>query len=213
MDRPHSTLLDRLIGEAVNALRAMAGPARGATPSPAAGMPEPELSLPEKRQSAALMRVNHAGEIAAQALYRGQAAVARDPRQRAALLKAGREEYEHLAWCEARVHELGGHTSRLAPVWYTGSFLIGALAGLAGDRVSLGFLAETERQVSAHLEDHLKRLPPADTPSRQILATMQDEEIAHGEQARARGGGDLPGPARGLMRAAARVMTTLAQRI
>ncbi len=210
---PGSDLLDRLIGELDTALRVVAGPARGATPNPAEGLREPELSTGERRQSAALMRVNHAGEIAAQALYRGQAAVARDPVQRDALLQAGQEEYEHLAWCETRVRQLGGRTSLLAPAWYAGSFVIGALAGIAGDRISLGFLAETERQVSDHLGNHLQRLPPADTPSRQIVAAMQDDEIAHGEQARARGGAELPAPVRGLMRAIARVMTTLAQRI
>ena len=213
MARPGTDLLDRLIGELDTALRVVGGPAQGATPSPAEGLPEPELSPGERRESAALMRVNHAGEIAAQALYRGQAAVARDPAQREALLQAGQEEYEHLAWCETRIRELGGRTSLLAPVWYTGSFVIGALAGLAGDRVSLGFLAETERQVSDHLGDHLQRLPAADAPSRQIVAAMQDEEIAHGEDARARGGAELPAPVRDLMRATARIMTTLARRI
>lgn len=205
--------MDRLIGELDTALRVVSGPAQGATPSPAAGMPEPELSPGERRRSAALMRVNHAGEIAAQALYRGQAVVARDPVQREALLQAGQEEYEHLAWCETRVRQLGGRTSLLAPLWYSGSFVIGALAGLAGDRISLGFLAETERQVSDHLGSHLQRLPADDAPSRQIVAAMQDEEIAHGEDARARGGAELPAPVRSLMRTTARVMTTLAQRI
>lgn len=205
--------MDRLIGELDTALRVVSGPAQGATPSPAAGMPEPELSPGERRRSAALMRVNHAGEIAAQALYRGQAVVARDPVQREALLQAGQEEYEHLAWCETRVRQLGGRTSLLAPLWYSGSFVIGALAGLAGDRISLGFLAETERQVSDHLGSHLQRLPADDAPSRQIVAAMQDEEIAHGEDARARGGAELPAPVRSLMRTTARIMTTLAQRI
>lgn len=213
MATPGSDLLDRLIGELDTALRVVSGPARGATPNPAEGMPEPELSPAERRRSAALMRVNHAGEIAAQALYRGQAAVARDPAQRDALLHAGQEEYEHLAWCETRVHQLGERTSVLAPVWYAGSFAIGALAGLAGDRLSLGFLAETERQVTDHLGSHLQRLPAADAPSRRIVAAMQEEEIAHGEEARARGGTDLPAPMRGLMRATARIMTTLAHRI
>lgn len=205
--------MDRLIGELDTALRVVSGPAQGATPSPAAGIPEPELSPGERRRSAALMRVNHAGEIAAQALYRGQAVVARDPVQREALLQAGQEEYEHLAWCATRVRQLGGRTSLLAPLWYSGSFVIGALAGLAGDRISLGFLAETERQVSDHLGSHLQRLPADDAPSRQIVAAMQDEEIAHGEAARARGGAELPAPVRSLMRTTARIMTTLAQRI
>lgn len=213
MATPGTDLMDRLIGELDTALRVVSGPAQGATPSPAAGIPEPELSPGERRRSAALMRVNHAGEIAAQALYRGQAVVARDPVQREALLQAGQEEYEHLAWCATRVRQLGGRTSLLAPLWYSGSFVIGALAGLAGDRISLGFLAETERQVSDHLGSHLQRLPADDAPSRQIVAAMQDEEIAHGEAARARGGAELPAPVRSLMRTIARIMTTLAQRI
>lgn len=213
MSRPETDLLDRLLGELDMALRVVAGPARGEAPNPADGLPEPALSPAEKRRSAALMRVNHAGEIAAQALYRGQATVTRDPAQREALLKAGQEEYEHLAWCETRVGQLGERTSLLSPVWYTGSFLIGALAGLAGDRFSLGFLSETERQVASHLESHLQRLPAGDEPSRRIVATMRAEEIAHGEDARARGGSEMPRPVRSLMRATARIMTTLAHRI
>jgi ubiquinone biosynthesis monooxygenase Coq7 len=208
-----SELLDRLIGELDTALRVVAAPARGGAKNPARGLEEPALSQAQRRHSTALMRVNHAGEIAAQALYRGQAAVARDPAQRDALLQAGREEYEHLAWCADRVRQLGGQTSLLAPVWYAGSFCLGALAGLAGDRISLGFLAETERQVSEHLAGHLRHLPAEDLPSRTIVQAMQDEEIAHGEQARERGAAELPLPVRRLMRATARIMTTVAHRL
>jgi ubiquinone biosynthesis monooxygenase Coq7 len=213
MAKPRADWIDRLIGELDTALRVGASPAQGVSTNPATGIAEPRLSPAERRRSAALMRVNHAGEIAAQALYRGQAAVARNPAQREALVKAGQEEHEHLAWCEERVRQLGGRTSLLAPVWYAGSFLIGAAAGLAGDRVSLGFLAETERQVSDHLDGHLERLPAADTPSRQIVRVMREEEIAHGNEARVRGGGDLPAPVRGLMKITARLMTTLAYRV
>jgi ubiquinone biosynthesis monooxygenase Coq7 len=156
------------------------------------------------------MRVNHSGEIAAQALYRGQAFVARDAGLKAALLQAAREEHDHLAWCEARVRDLGQQTSRLNPVWYLGSFAIGVLAGLAGDRTSLGFLAETERQVSEHLDGHLSRLPGGDQRSREIVTQMRRDEIAHGQAAMDRGGASLPGLVRSAMRRKARIMTSLA---
>jgi ubiquinone biosynthesis monooxygenase Coq7 len=159
------------------------------------------------------MRVNHAGEIAAQALYHGQALTARTPRVRAALLEAARDETDHLAWCEQRVRELGSRTSLLAPVWYAGSFAIGALAGLAGDRNSLGFVAETEKQVIEHLESHLHELPPDDERSRRIVAQMQADEARHGAEARDAGGRELPGPVRNLMRRTARVMTRAAYRV
>jgi 3-demethoxyubiquinol 3-hydroxylase len=170
----------------------------------------PTLSDAEKRDSAALMRVNHAGEIAAQALYHGQALVARSAATRALLLKAAHEETDHLAWCETRLKELDSRPSLLNPLWYAGSFAIGAAAALLGDRMSLGFVVETERQVEGHLDDHLTRLPQDDTRSRAILQTMRTDEIAHGVSAKAAGGAELPSPVRFLMRNTARLMTSTA---
>jgi ubiquinone biosynthesis monooxygenase Coq7 len=210
---PRLTLIDGLIREFDRALRTVAAANVAARPNPAATCPE-SVTFPEaRRHAAALMRVNHAGEIAAQALYHGQALTARNPRVRAALLEAARDETDHLAWCEQRVRELGSRTSLLAPVWYAGSFAIGALAGLAGDRNSLGFVAETEKQVIEHLESHLHELPPDDERSRRIVAQMQADEARHGAEARDAGGRDLPGPVRNLMRRTARVMTRAAYRV
>jgi 3-demethoxyubiquinol 3-hydroxylase len=187
----------------------MLAPARGSRPLP--GPAPVELPEASRRQTAAMMRVNHAGEIAAQGLYHGQALVARDPAIRAQLESAAREETDHLAWCEQRLRELKDRPSLLDPLWYAGSFAIGCVAGLASDRISLGFVAETERQVEAHLEGHLEQLAPEDTRSRALLAQMRDEEIAHGRSAKSAGGVELPAPARALMRATARVMTTTAR--
>jgi ubiquinone biosynthesis monooxygenase Coq7 len=170
----------------------------------------PSLSESEKRDSAALMRVNHAGEIAAQALYHGQALVARSATTRALLLKAAHEETDHLAWCETRLKELDSRPSLLNPLWYAGSFAIGAAAAMLGDRMSLGFVVETERQVEGHLDEHLARLPQDDTRSRAILQTMRTDEIAHGVSAKAAGGAELPSPVRFLMRTTARLMTSTA---
>jgi ubiquinone biosynthesis monooxygenase Coq7 len=156
------------------------------------------------------MRVNHAGEIAAQALYHGQALMARSVVTRKLLLKAAREETDHLAWCESRLKELDSRPSLLNTVWYAGSFTIGALAALTGDRTSLGFVVETERQVEGHLDEHLARLPPDDSRSRAILEAMRSDEIAHGLNAKAAGGAELPSPVRVLMRNTARVMTSTA---
>jgi len=153
------------------------------------------------------MRVNHAGEIAAQALYHGQALAARSGETRAWLLDAARAESDHLAWCEARLTELGSHPSRLAPLWYAGSFAIGALAAAFGDRASLGFVAETERQVEGHLDEHLSRLPAGDERSRAILREMRADESRHGANARAAGASSIPAPVRALMRQTARIMT------
>ena len=204
------SLTDRIIGELDHALRVVAAPASPGTVAP---VDDQALDDRAREESAALMRVNHAGEIAAQALYRGQAAVSRDPELRRALLTAAEDEHRHLAWCEQRVAQLGSRTSRLAPLWYAGAFAMGGLAGLAGDRISLGFLAETERQVADHLAGHLDRLPENDRPSREIVERMQHEEIAHGQDAMERGGEELPPPVPRLMAAAARVMTTLAHRL
>jgi len=203
-------LLDSLIGAADRALRAVLAPAPAGRPVPAPpGEPAP-LSDAERRASAALMRVNHAGELAAQALYHGQALLARSQATRDMLLKAARSESDHLAWCEARLKELAARPSRLNPLWYSGSFAIGALAALMGDRASLGFVAETERQVEGHLDDHLDRLPADDARSRAILRAMRAEEVAHGAAAAAAGGESLPLPLRVLMRHTARVMTSTA---
>jgi ubiquinone biosynthesis monooxygenase Coq7 len=168
------------------------------------------LAAVDRQLSARLMRVNHAGEIAAQALYRGQALVTRDPALRNELLGAARDEHDHLAWCRERVGALGESVSVLSPFWYAGALAIGVAAGLAGDRVSMGFLVATERQVSDHLGGHLGRLPPADTESHAIVAQMRDDEERHGHAALARGAAELPLPVRAAMRLAAGVMTTVA---
>jgi ubiquinone biosynthesis monooxygenase Coq7 len=157
------------------------------------------------------MRVNHAGEIAAQGLYHGQALTARNPATRALLEQAARDESDHLAWCEQRLKELNDRPSLLDPLWYAGSFAIGALAGLAGDRHSLGFVAETERQVERHLDGHLGELPADDARSRAIIEQMRADERAHGEMAQAAGGVTLPRPVQSLMRTTARIMTTTAR--
>jgi ubiquinone biosynthesis monooxygenase Coq7 len=206
------SLLDRCLNELDTALRVVALPSRAQRPNPAG--PEVTSGLEDagdRALAAGLMRVNHAGEVAAQALYRGQALVARNDRLRQELLRAADEEHDHLAWCEERVRALGSHTSRLNPIWYGGSFVLGVAAGLVGDRVSLGFLAETEQQVTAHLDGHLQRLPAEDTASRAIVARMRDEEVTHGTAARDRGGVPLPTPVRRAMTLASRVMTTVAR--
>lgn len=203
---PQPPSLDSLISITDKALRSVFAPAQATRPLPASG-PVPELSDAERRESGALMRVNHTGEIAAQALYHGQAFVARDAGTRRMLLQAAREETDHLAWCEARLSELQSRTSRLNPLWYAGSFAIGALAATFGDRVSLGFVAETERQVEGHLDEHLARLPTRDSRSRAILEAMRADEIEHGAAARSAGGAELPAPARALMKHTSRVMT------
>ena len=203
--------LDTWIGAADRALRALFAPAHASRPVPQPATPAEgsasELSPDERRRAAALMRVNHAGEIAAQALYHGQALAARSEATRRMLLDAAREETDHLAWCESRLKELESRPSLLNPLWYAGSFFIGALAALVGDRASLGFVVETERQVEGHLDEHLGRLPAADLRSRAIVEQMRVDEAAHGANARAAGGMDLPVPVRTLMRHTARVMT------
>jgi len=175
--------------------------------------PLPELDATDRRHAAGLMRVNHTGEICAQALYDGQAALARDPATRMHLEAAAAEETDHLAWCAERLHELDDRPSVFNPLWYAGSFAIGALAALVGDRWSLGFVVETERQVEAHLGEHMDRLPPADARSRAILATMQADEARHADNALARGGAKLPFPIPTLMRGASAVMKAVAYRL
>ena len=207
---PPGRPLDAAIAAADRALRSVFAPARASRPAPTAPTPAPQpsaLSGAEREVSGALMRVNHTGELAAQALYHGQALFARAPQTRALLLQAAREEADHLAWCEGRLAELQARPSLLNPLWYLGSFAIGAAAALCGDRVSLGFVSETERQVEGHLDGHLARLPPSDTRSRAILATMRAEEMAHGASAAGAGGMALPAPVRALMRRTARLMT------
>src|ERR1700684_1248795 len=199
---------DTAMAAADRPLRSVFAPARASRPAPAP-MSEP-LPESERRESAALMRVNHAGELAAQALYHGQALVARSASTRAMLLSAARSETDHLAWCEARLKELAARPSLLNPLWYLGSFAIGAAAALMGDRASLGFVAETERQVEGHLDQHLGRLPASDARSRAILEAMRAEEIEHGQTASAAGGTRLPPPLPALMRATARIMTRTA---
>jgi len=200
--------LDLQLAALDRALRAVLAPARTSRPIPGADTEGPQpLSDAERRTSAALMRVNHAGELAAQALYHGQALVARSAATRAMLLATARSESDHLAWCEGRLTELAARPSVLNPLWYAGSFLIGAAAALLGDRASLGFVAETERQVEGHLDEHLSRLPPGDGRSRAILEAMRAEEIEHGAAAAAAGGVRPPAPVCALMRRTARIMT------
>jgi ubiquinone biosynthesis monooxygenase Coq7 len=200
-------LLDRLIGEFDKAIKVLAAPAHANRPLPATPGGEFVLNDAETVTSARLMRVNHAGEVAAQALYQGQALTAREPGVAAAMRAAGAEEMDHLAWCEQRLRELNGRTSFLNPVWYAGSFAIGALAGALGDRASLGFIAETEKQVETHLRGHLDRLPAADHRSRAIVSQMTHDEAGHGAQAASLGGVELPSPLRGAMRLTSRLMT------
>jgi 3-demethoxyubiquinol 3-hydroxylase len=208
--------LEPLLQAADQALRTLLAPARAARPTPSAppGVPdEAPLTDEERRESANLMRVNHAGEIAAQALYHSQGLFARDAETRAFMQVAAREEADHLAWCDIRLRELGSAPSVLTPLWYAGSFALGAVAGLLGDRASLGFVAETERQVEGHLRGHLDRLPADDARSRAILEAMRHDETEHGAEAKAAGAAELPAPIRELMRATAKVMTTTAYRI
>jgi len=212
------SLVDRWICGAEVALRTLSGGSRAerATPLPVRAGDTPDAVVtaepgPEDRRlSGALMRVNHVGEVCAQALYQAQAVATSDPALKAQMARAAREEIDHLAWTEQRLAELGDRPSLLNPLWYGGAFLIGLAAGRLGDRVSLGFVVETERQVEQHLESHLERLPAADAASRAIVDQMRVDEAAHGDAARAAGGVDLPAPVRAAMRLAARVMTATA---
>lgn len=206
--------LDRLLLSLDHALRGCPGTPAAHTPSPAETAPAADdLAADERRHAAALMRVNHAGELAAQGLYLGQSLTARTAQTVSHLRAAGAEEQAHVAWCRERLAALGGRRSLLDPAWFAGSVAIGAAAGLAGDAWSLGFIAETERQVEAHLDGHLARLPTGDTRSRAVIEQMRRDEIRHGEDARRAGGRELPVPVRGLMRLASRVMTTVAYRL
>lgn len=206
------TPIDRSLIAADAALKALSGATQARRPMPSAGDPT-ALSPQERRLSGALMRVNHVGEVCAQALYQAQALSARSAAVRGQMLAAAAEESDHLAWTERRLAELGDRPSLLNPLWYAGAFALGLAAGRAGDRWSLGFVAETERQVEQHLASHLERLPPADQRSRAIVARMRDEEAVHGEAARRAGAAELPAPLRWAMRVAAKVMTTTAHRV
>lgn len=205
--------LDRLLAGIERALETVAGAPEANRPSPAHGIAHAELDDAERRHAAGLMRINHTGEVCAQALYDGQAALARNAANREHLLHAAAEETDHLAWCAGRLQELDSRPSLLNPLWYAGSYAIGALAALAGDPVSLGFVVETERQVEAHLAEHLERLPAQDERSRAVLAQMQADEVRHGQDAQARGGIDLPFPIPQLMQASSMVMKTVAYRV
>ena len=206
MDTRSLTAQDRLIGEIDKIIKAL-------TISPRAARSPPEvesgeaLGEAERAESVRLMRVNHAGEVAAQALYQGQGLTARDPQVITALQEAAAEEIDHLAWCAARLQELHGRPSVLNPIWYLGSLALGALAGALGDRASLGFIAETEKQVEAHLRDHVQRLSPKDLRSRAILTQMTHDEMQHGAKAASMGGKPLPFPITWAMRATSRLMT------
>ena len=214
MQSRNLTPLDRLLAGVNNALRTVATPT-GQSPrtNPAADVQEAKLDEKQKAHAAGLMRVNHAGEVAAQGLYQGHAAVARNRDVEEQMQQAADEEFDHLAWCKQRLDELGEEPSRLSPVWYAGAFTIGALSGVLGDKWSLGFIAETERQVCDHLESHLDRLPEEDARSRAIVTTMRDEEAEHGENAIEAGAAELPHALKKLMQATAKLMTTTAYRL
>jgi len=202
--------LDKLIIEFDKGLRTLLAPAQSSRPLPGGDLSEPELTVADKKHAAGLMRVNHVGEVCAQALYQGQALTARDPAARTALEDAAREETEHLAWCESRIHALGGRKSLLNPVWYASSLALGMVAGVLGDKWSLGFLAETEHQVEAHLGGHLDALPEADSKSRAVVAQMQKDEARHAETAIAHGARELPALVKDAMQLASKAMTKTA---
>ncbi|WP_215362524.1 2-polyprenyl-3-methyl-6-methoxy-1,4-benzoquinone monooxygenase [Polynucleobacter sp. JS-JIR-II-50] len=206
--------IDRLILEFDTALRSVVGGAHAHRPTPGSDFGgNSGLDAIERKHAAGLMRVNHVGEVCAQALYQSQKLVARNPEIQEMLDHSGQEEMDHLAWCETRLQELGSHTSYLNPLWYAGSFAIGLAAGLAGDKWSLGFVAETEKQVENHLESHLEKLPKEDQRSRAIVDQMRIDEIAHGQAAKNAGGANLPEPIQKIMQAISKVMTTTAYKI
>ncbi len=208
------TLYDGLLTNIDQALRVVLGPPPGGTaPSPAGSMPDVELDETQRRHAAGLMRINHTGEVCAQALYAGQAAAARTSKVRTEMEQAAREEEDHLAWCAERLEELRSRPSLLNPLWYAGSFSIGAAAGLAGDRWSLGFVEATERQVEAHLNDHLDTLPAGDQRSRAIVARMAEDEARHADMAVAHGARTVPAPIQQLMAFTAGIMKTIVYRI
>ena len=206
-------MIDQAIIEFDKALRTIFAPARSVRAMPGEDLPDAELSETERGHAAALMRVNHVGEVCAQALYQGQAIMSRDAAIRDTLRQAAQEETEHLAWTERRIEELGGRKSLFNPLWYGGALALGVVAGRFGERWNLGFLAETERQVEHHLKGHLDTLPVVDRRSRAIVEQMKVDEAEHAETAVRLGAHELPAPAKGAMRLAARLMTTLAYRL
>ena len=206
-------MIDQAIIQFDRALRTLFAPAVSARPTPGDDVPDLTHDEAERQDAAALMRINHCGEVCAQALYQGQAITCRSESVKRELEQASREETEHLAWTEQRIAELGGHKSFLNPIFYAGSLSLGMLAGRLGDRWNLGFLAETERQVEAHLSDHLERLPESDLRSRAILEQMRSDEREHAEMAVRLGAHDLPAPVKGLMKVMSRVMTATTYRI
>lgn len=212
MTMPTSTL-DQWVTTCDQALRAVFGFQHAQNAYPAATPNEFPLTPAERQHAAALMRINHVGEVCAQALYNAQAAATQDPALRTHFLKGAKEEGDHLAWTRQRLTELGGRTSLLNPLWYAGAYTFGRIAGRFGDPTSLGFVVETERQVEAHLDGHLSSLPENDTVSRAIVAKMKADEVAHADQALDKGAIELPKPVKSLMRAAAKVMTTVAYKI
>lgn len=204
---------EKLIPHVDTVLRTLFAPATTSRPYPDAGLEEGELSAAEKQHALGLMRVNHVGEVCAQALYQGQALTARTKENRAALQHAAYEEVEHLAWTEKRVRELGGRTSLLNPLWYAGSLAIGVGAGLLGDKWNLGFLEETEHQVTRHLEEHLQGLPEQDAKSRAIVEQMRVDEMKHAEMAHDFGAAKLPAPVKGMMELSSKVMTSISYKL
>jgi 3-demethoxyubiquinol 3-hydroxylase len=208
-------MIDRLLVAADNVLRTLSGANHAGRPSPSQQLDADAetLSQADRRHASGLMRVNHVGEVCAQALYQAQALTTRDPALKQHFERAAREETDHLAWTEQRLRELGGSASLLNPLWYAGAFGIGLLAGRIGDATSLGFVVETERQVEQHLQGHLSALPAADQRSLAIVRQMKDDEARHAADAKQAGAAELPTPVRWAMRAAAKVMTTTAYRI
>jgi ubiquinone biosynthesis monooxygenase Coq7 len=205
--------LDRAIADFDNALRVITGQASASRPNPALQAADGVLDAAEQRHSAGLMRVNHVGEVCAQALYDAQGRFAQGDPIKQQFAAAGREEEDHLAWTAERLRELGSHVSLLNPLWYAGSYALGTLAARLGDARSLGFVSETERQVEAHLSSHLEQLPLQDAKSRAIVEQMRDDEIAHGEVARSLGAAEMPRPVQKVMQAMSKVMTTVAYHI
>ena len=207
----HLTFTDKIVNEFDTALRTIAGqPKLTERPNPSKGMADAELTDVERELAGRLMRINHAGEVSAQGLYQGQALTAKLPQVREEMARAAQEENDHLEWCEHRAKELGTHVSYLNPIWYLGSLSIGALAGFAGDRWSLGFVVETEKQVVKHLQEHEAQLSESDQKSHAILSQMREDEARHADVARSAGGADLPAPIRGLMQLTSKVMTRTA---
>jgi ubiquinone biosynthesis monooxygenase Coq7 len=214
MNKRHYSPADQLLINIDKAVRTLFGkPEVTERPNPAQGIEDQESSATESAHVAGLMRVNHSGEVCAQALYQGQALTAKLPKVRQSMERAAQEENDHLEWCSHRLQELGSHTSYLNPLWYAGSFAIGATAGLVGDKWSLGFVAETERQVVKHLEDHLQQLPDQDARSRAILEQMKVDEEQHGTVAINAGGAELPLPIKKMMGLTSKIMTTIAYRL